>query len=40
VAPWCAAKIDPEEHLILAMIVNSEVTFIGLLPRIGERFLQ
>jgi hypothetical protein len=31
--------IYPEEHLVLALIVNSDRTFIGALPSIGERFL-
>lgn len=32
--------IYPEQHLVLALLVNSDVTFLGLLPSIGERFLQ
>lgn len=32
--------IYPEEGLVLVLIVNSDVTFVGLLPEIGERFLQ
>lgn len=32
--------IYPEERLVLALIVNSDVTFIGLLPTIGARFLR
>lgn len=31
--------IYPEQHLVLALIVNSDATFIGILPQIGERFL-
>ena len=32
--------IYPEQHLVLALLINSDVTFLGLLPKIGERFLQ
>ena len=32
--------IYPAEHLVLALIVNSDVTFIRILPTIGSRFLQ
>lgn len=31
--------IYPEQHLVLALLINSDVTFIRLLPQIGERFL-
>ena len=32
--------IYPKQHLVLALLVNSDVTFLGLLPKIGEHFLQ
>lgn len=32
--------IYPAEHLVLALIVNSDITFIRILPTIGSRFLQ
>jgi CubicO group peptidase (beta-lactamase class C family) len=32
--------IYPDQHLVLALTVNSDVTFIGILPGIGERFLR
>lgn len=32
--------IYPDQRLVLALIVNSDVSFIGILPRIGERFLD
>ncbi|MEO8139962.1 MAG: serine hydrolase domain-containing protein [Gemmatimonadota bacterium] len=31
--------IYPEQHLVMAMIVNSDITFLGLLPKIGDRLL-
>ena len=31
--------IFPDARLVLALLINSDVTFIGLLPRIGERFI-
>jgi serine beta-lactamase-like protein LACTB len=31
--------IYPEERVVAALIVNSDITFIGLLPRIAERFV-
>lgn len=31
--------IYPEQRLVLALLINSDVTFIGILPRIAERFL-
>lgn len=31
--------IFPDQHLVFALIVNSDATFIGLLPAIGEQFL-
>jgi serine beta-lactamase-like protein LACTB, mitochondrial len=32
--------VFPEQHLVLALIVNSDRTFIGVLPELGERFLR
>jgi serine beta-lactamase-like protein LACTB len=32
--------IYPDDRLVLALLVNSDQTFIGALPRIGERFLR
>lgn len=31
--------IYPDQRLVLALIVNSDVTFIGMLPAVAERFL-
>lgn len=32
--------IYPDQKLVLALLVNSDVTFIGVLPEVGERFLR